>query len=100
MSYISEAMAEDIQREDAIVEKIEAFAKRLKDHKTTLGISADNYGRILGCSGLSVYCWESAKSYPKDYMVARIERFMEIAPDKDAYFNMTIGQIQEIQHEG
>ena len=97
MSYIAEAIAEDIQREDDNQAKIDAFAKRLSDHKAALGISADNYGRILGCSGLSVYCWESAKSYPKDHMVERIERFMEIAPDKDAYFNMTIKQIGEIQ---
>ena len=80
------ATAEDIRREDEIVAKIEAFAARLKDHQTALGLSADTYGRVIGTSGLSVYCWTAAKSYPKDYMVKRIEQFMQDAPDQKQYF--------------
>ena len=84
MSAISEAMAEDIQREDENVAKIEAFAKRLRDHKAALGLSNGYYGQILSCTGLSVYCWAEAKSYPRDYMVKRIEKFMRDCPDKEA----------------
>ena len=37
----------------------------LKAHRQRLGLSADNYGKLLGASGLSVYNWEQGKARPR-----------------------------------
>ena len=37
----------------------------LKAHRERLGLSADNYGKLLGASGLSVYNWEQGKARPR-----------------------------------
>ena len=35
-------------------------------HRKRLGLSADNYGKLVGVTGLTVYAWESRKSRPRD----------------------------------
>ena len=37
----------------------------LKAHRERLGLSADNYGKLLGASGLSIYNWEQGKTRPR-----------------------------------
>ena len=37
----------------------------LKAHRERLGLSADNYGKLLGASGLSIYNWEQGKARPR-----------------------------------
>ena len=37
----------------------------LKTHRQSLGLSADNYGKLLGASGLSIYNWEQGKARPR-----------------------------------
>ena len=37
----------------------------LKAHRTRLGLSAKEYGKLLGVSGLTVYNWEGGKSKPR-----------------------------------
>ena len=37
----------------------------LKVHRERLGLSADNYGKLLGASGLSIYNWEQGKARPR-----------------------------------
>ena len=37
----------------------------LKAHRQRLGLSAENYGKLLGASGLSVYNWEQGKTHPR-----------------------------------
>ena len=34
----------------------------LKEHRERLGLSADNYGKLIGVSGLSIYNWEQGKA--------------------------------------
>ena len=40
-------------------------AEALKAHRQRLGLSADNYAKLLGASGLSVYNWEQGKARPR-----------------------------------
>ena len=40
-------------------------AKRLAAHRTRLGLSATEMGRLLNCSGQSVYKWEQGKARPR-----------------------------------
>ena len=42
----------------------------LKVHRERLGLSADNYGMLLGASGLSIYNWEQGKTRPRKSNVA------------------------------
>jgi DNA-binding transcriptional regulator YiaG len=37
----------------------------LKAHRTRLGLSANDYGKLIGVSGLTIYNWESKKSKPR-----------------------------------
>ena len=37
----------------------------LKAHRERLGISAADYGRLVGASALSIYNWESGKAKPR-----------------------------------
>ena len=37
----------------------------LKAHRERLGLSAENYGKLLGASAMSVYNWEQGKARPR-----------------------------------
>jgi DNA-binding transcriptional regulator YiaG len=37
----------------------------LKSHRARLGLSAKDYGRLMGVSGLTIYHWEAGKSKPR-----------------------------------
>ena len=41
-------------------------AKGLKASRVRLGLSADNYGKLVGVSGLSIYNWEQGKARPRE----------------------------------
>lgn len=47
-------------------------AKGLRAHRARLGISAKDYGRLVGVSGLTVYNWEAEKSRPRAQQLAAI----------------------------
>lgn len=40
-------------------------ARGLKTHRAALGISAKNYGRLVGVAGLTIYKWESGANRPR-----------------------------------
>ena len=44
--------------------------KGLKAHRERLGLSADNYGKLIGVSGLSIYNWEQEKARPRESSIA------------------------------
>ena len=47
-------------------------AEGLKAHRERLGLSADNYGRLIGVSGLSIYNWEGGKAKPRESSIAAL----------------------------
>jgi DNA-binding transcriptional regulator YiaG len=47
-------------------------AKGLRAHRARLGLSAKNYGRLVGVSGLTIYHWESGKARPRAQQLASI----------------------------
>ncbi len=47
-------------------------AKGLRSHRARLGFSAEDYGRLIGASALSVYNWEQGKTRPSDENLAAI----------------------------
>lgn len=44
----------------------------LKSHRCRLGISAEDYGRLVGASGLSIYNWESGKVRPRKEQITKL----------------------------
>lgn len=40
-------------------------ADGLKSHRARLGLSAENFGKLVGVSGLTIYNWEAGKSKPR-----------------------------------
>ncbi len=53
-------------------EGIRFRADGLKTHRGRLGLSAADYGRLVGASGLSVYHWERRKVRPRREQVAKL----------------------------
>ena len=47
-------------------------AKGLKASRVRLGLSADNYGKLVGVSGLSIYNWEQGKARPRESSIAAL----------------------------
>ena len=47
-------------------------AANLKASRERLGLSADNYGRLIGVSGLSIYNWEGGKAKPRESSIAAL----------------------------
>ena len=48
------------------------IAKGLRTHRAKLGISAADYGRLVGASGLSVYHWEAGKTTPRPAQIEKL----------------------------
>jgi DNA-binding transcriptional regulator YiaG len=48
-----------------VVQKARLRIDGLKAHRARLGLSARDYGKLLGVSGLTVYHWESGQSKPR-----------------------------------
>ena len=44
----------------------------LKSHRSRLGLSAADYGRLVGASGLSIYHWEAGKVRPRSEQVIKL----------------------------
>jgi len=47
-------------------------ADGLRSHRKRLGLSAEDYGRLVGAAGLSIYNWELGKSRPRSEYVAKL----------------------------
>jgi DNA-binding transcriptional regulator YiaG len=48
-------------------------ADGLRSHRQRLGLSAKDYGRLIGVSGLTVYHWETGKTKPRRRQLPAIE---------------------------
>ncbi|MCG3136519.1 MAG: hypothetical protein HJJLKODD_00353 [Phycisphaerae bacterium] len=51
--------------DDSDSSNVRYSAKWVKAHRDRLGLSAADYGRLLGVSGLTIYNWEKEKSKPR-----------------------------------
>jgi DNA-binding transcriptional regulator YiaG len=48
-----------------ILQKARLRVSGLKAHRARLGLSAKDYGKLMGVSGLTIYHWEAGKSKPR-----------------------------------
>ena len=47
-------------------------ADGLRSHRARLGLSAQDYGKLVGVSGLSIYAWEASRSKPRQAQLAKL----------------------------
>lgn len=47
-------------------------AKGLASHRQKLGLSAEQYGSLIGVSGQSIYKWEAEKATPRASQLAKL----------------------------
>lgn len=52
--------------------KIRFVANGLRSHRNRLGLSAGDFGKLIGVSANSVYAWESGVTTPRREQVAKI----------------------------
>lgn len=52
--------------------RIRFVAKGLRSHRTRLGLSAGDFGKLVGVSANSVYAWESGTTTPRQQQLAKI----------------------------
>ncbi|HTV48203.1 MAG TPA: helix-turn-helix domain-containing protein [Phycisphaerae bacterium] len=46
-------------------------ADGLRTHRKKLGLSAGDYGKLIGVSGPTIYLWESGKTWPRKAQLAK-----------------------------
>ena len=54
------------------VENVRFSARSVKSQRDRLGLSAKDYGLIVGVSGLTIYNWEQGKSRPRQAQLAAL----------------------------
>ena len=57
-------------------------AQALKTDRERIGLSADNYGKLIGVSGLSIYNWEQEKARPRDSSIKALMQIKGIGKRK------------------
>jgi DNA-binding transcriptional regulator YiaG len=55
-----------------VLQKSRLRVSGLKAHRARLGLSAKDYGKLMGVSGLTIYHWEAGKSKPRRNQLAKI----------------------------
>jgi DNA-binding transcriptional regulator YiaG len=53
-------------------------AKRLAAHRAKLGLSAENYGRLCGVTGQTIYKWEQERARPQAAQLETLARIRGI----------------------
>ena len=58
--------------------KVRFVAKGLRSQRSRLGLSAEDYGKLVGVSGQSVYNWEQGHSIPRSQQASAIAALRSI----------------------
>ena len=54
------------------MEGIRYSARSVRAQRKRLGLSAEQYGRLVGVSGLTIYHWEHGKARPRKAQLAAL----------------------------
>jgi DNA-binding transcriptional regulator YiaG len=60
------------QVEEEVGESVRFSARSVKAQRQRLGLSAADYGKLVGVSGLTIYNWEHQKSRPRKAQLAAV----------------------------
>ena len=58
--------------EEGPLDGVRFSARSVRAQRNRLGLSAEDYGRLVGVSGLTVYHWEHGKSRPRKAQLAAL----------------------------
>ena len=58
--------------------KIRFVAKGLKSQRERLGLSAGDFGKLVGVSAQSVYNWEGGQTRPRDEQIAKLVKLRSV----------------------
>jgi DNA-binding transcriptional regulator YiaG len=53
-------------------QKIRFSAKGLRSHRGALGLSAADYGQLVGVTGHTIYKWEQGETHPRQAQLAAL----------------------------
>jgi DNA-binding transcriptional regulator YiaG len=59
-------------------EHVRFTAKGLRSHRQRLGLSAVNYGKLIGVTGQTIYSWEAETSRPRKQQFAPIAALRDL----------------------
>lgn len=54
------------------LDNVRFSAKSVRSQRRRLGLSAENYGKLVGVSGLTIYYWEQGKTRPRKSQLASL----------------------------
>ena len=77
----------------ATADKVRFSAKGLASQRKRLDLSAADYAKLVGVSGLSVYKWESGKTRPRQSQVAALAAVRGMSK-KEALARLTVDKRQ------
>jgi DNA-binding transcriptional regulator YiaG len=60
------------QAEEEPLESVRFSARSVKAQRSRLGLSAADYGKLVGVSGLTIYNWEQEKARPRKAQLAAL----------------------------
>ncbi len=66
------------QAAEVDAEHVRFTAKGLRSQRERLGLSAANYGKLIGVTGQTIYSWEGETSRPRKHQVARIASLRQL----------------------
>ena len=66
------------ETEEEPLESVRFSARSVKVQRGRLGLSAANYGKLVGVSGLTIYNWEQGKGRPKKDHLATLVAVREM----------------------
>ncbi len=74
VTFLERQMPEDISSQvtEADAQRVRFTAKGLCSQRKRMGLSAADYGKLIGVTGQTIYSWESETSRPRKQQVARI----------------------------
>jgi DNA-binding transcriptional regulator YiaG len=72
LGMVERKQPKEIVAPPELVENARFRADGLKSHRAKLGISAADYGKLVGVSALTIYHWESGKSRPRRAQLPKI----------------------------
>ena len=66
------------QVSEKVIEKARFSSKWLKSHRKKLGLSANDYAKLVGVTALTIYNWESGKGKPTKNRLAALVAIRKI----------------------
>jgi DNA-binding transcriptional regulator YiaG len=66
------------QAAEVDAEHVRFRAKGLRSQRERLGLSAANYGKLIGVTGQTIYSWEGETSRPRKSQVAKIASLRQL----------------------